>query len=81
MDPDLVLLRLHTRGALPDPRLIEVIRAKVRREERVECLIDNLSLRPDSAFTDLVEVLKETYQDHLSNLLTPPAGMPSTTGV
>ena len=74
MEPADVINKLVSRGALPEKRILEEINSKVIRQEKVECLLDKLVNRPDSAFEDLVVALESTNQHHLSGLLRQSSG-------
>ena len=74
MEPDDVINQLVSRGALPGNRIREEINSKFIRAEKVECLLDKLQNRPDSAFNDLIVALESTGQHHLSGLLRQSSG-------
>ena len=74
MEPADVINQLVSRGALPEQRIISEINSKVTREEKVECLLDKLQNRSDSAFNELVISLESTNQQHLSQLLRQSSG-------
>ena len=50
------------------------IRNRKTRQEQVECLLDYLRLKSDSAFDDLVKALDATKQAHLSLFLNQTFG-------
>ena len=75
MEPDDVLNYLQSREkpALTE-RQMKSIKAEATREMQVERFLSYLSRRPDRAFSDLVEALDATSQQHLSRLLTQSSG-------
>ena len=75
MEPDGILTHLQSLGALTEKVIVEEIAARDTRTKKVECLLDHVSLRPDSAFDALVKALDATSQWHLSDLLTGKAGV------
>ena len=74
MEPADVINQLVSRGTLTEMRILGEINSKVTREEKVECLLDKLRNRPDSAFEALVVALESTKQHHLSGSLRQSSG-------
>ena len=73
MEPDHVINHLRSTRVLTDGQ-VDKIKAKGTRREQVECLLDILVLRPDTAFDALVHSLEATEQENLADLLTGNTG-------
>lgn len=69
MYPDDLLNRLQSRKIL-NARDVTRIKEKTAIPSQVELLLDTLMRKPDRAYTELIDGLIETDQNHVARILT-----------
>jgi len=65
---DIILTHLQAANVLIR-RDVDIIRSKVGAERRAEYFLDIFENKPDAAFQDLINALKESHQQHIANAL------------